>query len=511
MEAKLKGLLGGRALEGLDRKRPWGLVVLTDGQQKFPTYAFLPVTDLKKLLATFKKINIGSKDLGDGLFRLTVFGPNLYVKQKKGWAFFSGQRETLAKLPDDPVAMLGGLEKKYDLAVRVSPKNIPEMFRRMFVGQLPMIARHGMRQAFDESDEQFQFRVNLTKILLRPFVAVAKDVEEFSVGLLVDRHGDASFVDVDVTARAGTKTAARLSRLGPAKTVLAGFDLPDAAISGNFAATLTDRQVEDAKTAIAGIRAKARENLKKENLSEAELGAVGKLIDDLLEVARKTIETKRIEGGIAAILNPGAVTFVAGCSVADGAKVEQVLRQLADLTNKEDPKYAKMLKIGAETFQGVRFHLVSMPTEQYDTSGELLAELFGEKLEVVVGIGPRSVYLAAGRGGAAMLKRVISQSKAAAGKTVPSLRIALSAVRLARFAAYMSVDEQAEQAASVMAALLGQSGGKDHVILTCRPAARGARFRLEIEQGLLRGLGVFGKLLISGAPLPRPVPGGGLF
>ena len=49
------GMLGlftqGRGLAGLDKKRPWGLLVYAVSEDDFPVVVFVPVTDFKKLVA----------------------------------------------------------------------------------------------------------------------------------------------------------------------------------------------------------------------------------------------------------------------------------------------------------------------------------------------------------------------------------------------------------------------------------------------------------------------------
>ena len=50
--------------------------------------------------------------------------------------FFSDQPKHLANLPTDPVAMLGGLDKQYSVALRFFVQNVPQNLRDLALFQL---------------------------------------------------------------------------------------------------------------------------------------------------------------------------------------------------------------------------------------------------------------------------------------------------------------------------------------------------------------------------------------
>ena len=131
-----------------------------------------------------------------------------------------------------------------------------------------------------------------------------------------------------------------------------------------------------------------------------------------------------------------------------------------------------------------------------------LKPLVGDTLEVVVGIGDDQLLVAAGRDAAKTLKRVIDQSKAAAGKEVPPLEIKLSAATIAKFIAQVAEDEEVKAKAGRWSAEIWKKAGKkDHVIMTTKPIPQGVRMRLEFEEGLLKALG-------SLSPMGGPPPHG---
>jgi hypothetical protein len=507
MEGMLNLFTAGQGLVGLDTTKPWGAVVQTDGQEGFPIYGFIPVTDLKQLIALAKDPLTGQPlaKLVDGVYHVQTDGPTLFVQEKGGWAFIANDLQHLANAPADPQKVLGGLNDKYDLAVRASVQNVPAVYRELFLMQMQMGAEMATQQLPGESDEDYAIRQGVTKQALQQVAAMLNDLDEVLIGWAIDRQTGTSYVDFQITAVAGTTTAAQFTQAATARTNFAGFELPGAALTGNWASKLADSDVAQAKTSIANLRATALRELKNQGLSADELKLATQLLSDMLDVLQKTVEAKTLDGGMVLLLKPGSLTFAIGGAIADGAKLEKALKQLAKEIQKEEPDLAKLLKLDAETHQGVRFHTLAIPTEEMDSKSAVKA--FGETLDVVAGISETSVYVSVGRDAASTLKQVIDQSKTRAGEQIPPMKLSLAATPIAQFVASMAEadgDEETQQMAGMIAAMLAQSGGKDHLTLTSKPIPNGATVRLEIEEGILKLIGslgqMFGGMAIPGGP-----------
>ena len=96
----------------------------------FTGYGFLPVSDLKKLIKAIEPLVKSVEKLDGGVFKLTSEdGQVAYVQEKGGWAFVADDPKMFADVPADPLKILGGLEKQYDLAVRFHPGNLPAVLR----------------------------------------------------------------------------------------------------------------------------------------------------------------------------------------------------------------------------------------------------------------------------------------------------------------------------------------------------------------------------------------------
>jgi hypothetical protein len=102
------------------------------------------------------------------------------------------------------------------------------------------------------------------------------------------------------------------------------------------------------------------------------------------------------------------------------------------------------------------------------------------------------VYVAAGRDPMDALKKAIEQSAADVSKSVPPLEISISLSKVADFIAAVGKPHERPQAAKFAAALKQSSGG-DHAILRAQPIDNGMRYRLEIEPGVLKAIGLLQK------------------
>jgi hypothetical protein len=111
LEQKLKDFQPAAGLAGLDKSRPWGAALRTEGLHAVELIGFLPVTDLKRLLILFTPGDEKPEDVGDGVWRVNIRFAPFFIKEHKTWAYVTGSREALAHLPDDPLAWLKGLDR----------------------------------------------------------------------------------------------------------------------------------------------------------------------------------------------------------------------------------------------------------------------------------------------------------------------------------------------------------------------------------------------------------------
>ncbi len=298
----------GKGLAGLDTKRPWGAAVLTNGQPPFAVYGFVPVTDLKQLMGLAEGTQLSeSIKLVDDVYQIqTGAGPTVYVKQIGKWAVATQKNENLANAPADPLKLLGDLPQSYDLAIRLSAKNTPKEFRDQAMAQLRAAAEVGLPQMPDESDESYALRAAATRHAAETLAALAEDLDDLLLGWQLDPATKTFHLDLEITAQTGTKLADRLGLMKPGKTNFAGLMIPNAAVAANWTRTLADDDVAQAKKSLAMVREMLSNELQKRGLAEAEQKLALQLLGDAIGVVEKTLETKKSDGGLAVLLDPGA-------------------------------------------------------------------------------------------------------------------------------------------------------------------------------------------------------------
>jgi hypothetical protein len=491
LEGALKLITGGKGLAGLDKSRPIGAVIQTDGQE-ITGYGFLPVTDLKALVGVLEPYAEKIEELDGGVYKIVGKGgrgDTIYVQAgSDGWAFVAKKRELLEQAPANPTALTRDLAGEYDIAVRVYTANIPEKFRRKAVDDLKAKAEKDLERRSGESDEEFALRKKLSEEFFSSVVAVAKDLEQVTLGWTLDQEKGKTFLDVNIVAQRDSDTARAAASLKSAKTCFGGFRLPQAAFSGNWTGKMPERKIELLGAVVQAVRDKAMTDINKGDKPEAEKEAARKLAGEIFDVAAATVKSGAVDGGMAVLVSPESLTALVGGRVAETGKLDKVARQLTEIVRGQNPIVGDWIKLGAETCEGIEFHTVTIPVPDDANDRAKIVSLIGEKLEVVVGLGKESMYVAAGRNALSTLKEAIEKSAAEASQTVPPIRLSLAVKPVAEFVAEVGEAKDRPKAARV-AKELADAAGRDHITLVASSIPDGVRYRLELEEGLVRLIG----------------------
>ena len=471
---------GGKGIPGLDGAKPWCVVVQTKGEE-FPVYAFVPVTDFKKLMETLPNLNIEVKQDGD-VYEIAAGAQTMFVAGKGNWAVLATSAEALKDAPADPLALVGDMYKRYDLAVHVAMQNVPQQFRKMIVDQLEMGIALGTERMPGETDEMHAIRQNMARQSLKQITSLFEEVESLQLGLAIDQQSKSAYLDLDIKVVPGTETAKDMELLKDAKTDFAGFELPGAAVTLNVSSKLSDSDVAELKKILDAARAQTMKELESQSLGPEELKIAKQLLGDLFDVVTKTVEAKKADVGMSLMLDPKAITVVAGMAVADAPKLEGVVKKLVEMVGKEEPEVAKHIKLDAETYNGVRMHVASIPLDEEEPK-----KFFGENVDMVLGVTDGALYLGMGRDAMKTLKSAIDKSKSQAGKQTAPLKLAVALGPIFKLAAEQAPGAD-KQMAIMMAMMLDQAKGKDRISITASVIPDGQRLRIELDEGVLKAI-----------------------
>ncbi len=494
LEDMIKLFTQGQGLKGLDRNRPWGVTLTTDGLSLQPLI-FLPVDNLKDLLDALSGL-IGDAQEANGVFELNVFGQKIFAKETKTkWAFISMSPESLADVPKDPTKLLAGLDKEYDVALRLNVQNIPELYRSLAVDQLRMGVESGLDKMPNESDDDFAARKKMVEGQIQALTTAINEIDQLTLGWALDTSAKTTHIDLTLAAVAGSDFGKQLSQMKETTSEFAGFLVPEAAASLNVSAKMEKANTEQIVAALKTVRAGALTHIDADDkLSDEATKKIAKeMVGEVFDAIQATVESGKIDAGATLNLSDKVMALVVGAYVADPKSLEDALKKFAKLAEKE-PNFPG-IKFDADKHGGVRFHTASLPVPKE----EGISRVLGDKLDVAVGIGSKSAYLALGTDSLKLCKQLIDKSKSDASKRVPPFQLNVSLTPIFKFAAAM----QDRPEVTAMAEELAKSQGKDHVRLVVTPQPNAVTFSIKAEEGVIQLLARAGRMATAGG-----LPGG---
>jgi hypothetical protein len=186
-----------------------------------------------------------------------------------------------------------------------------------------------------------------------------------------------------------------------------------------------------------------------------------------------------MDGGASLVLLPKSVSFVAGGSVAEGAAIEKLLNSLSEL-GRGIPNFPE-IKLNTGTVGELKIHKLigSIPERNAD-----VRELLGDKLEILVGVGPKSVIVTGGKDAQGLLKKALDQSAQQRDKAVAPFELTIALVPILKF--YKSMDDN-PIVSNLLTAL--EQAGNDKVTVVNRADARSSITRIEIQDGVIKAGG----------------------
>jgi hypothetical protein len=489
LEGMITFFTQGQGLAGLDKTKPWGLAASTDGLS-FQLLGFIPVTDLKKLLDALSGF-LGDADQENGVYKLQAGLPiPLYLKEHKGFAYISQDSASFSSLPDDPVSLLGGLDKQYDVAIRLNVQNIPEVFRQLAIDQIKMGVEGSLEQSEGESDKQYEERSKSTQEQMDTLVTTLNELDEVTLGLSIDESARRTYLDLSLTAAEGTPTAKQMISLPAPPSKFAGFLIPDAVATMHINSKSAPENTDQSLVMVNSLRTQVMSQLDDQEFGNDQVKSTVKdVVGQVMDVLQDTVKKGVFNGG-AVVVGDGPFTIAAGGLVSDASRLYAVVKKLADLAKNESALPADALKLNADKHKGVTFHTLSFEVPDDVDNSALIEQLIGEKSTLTVGVGKESAFLALGNKGIETLKKVIDKSEGVTETTDKPFELTVS---LAPFLKLLSKTEDANPIIGAMAATLKESG-KDKIQLTSQPIKNGSLYRLEAEEGILKIIGSAVKL-----------------
>jgi hypothetical protein len=491
LEALLTIFTQGRGLAGVDKTRPAGVIVLANGDEDPAHYVFVPVTKFKDTLGLLKLWYTAESE--NGIYKLTPKDgkQNVYLKHQGAWAFLSDKAETLAHTDANPLSVLGDLNKGYILAGRVFLANVPDGLRDKFLAQIKENAEKESAQKDGESDEEHASRKKVSDQIEAYAARVLSELDEVAMSWNLDRDAEKVSLDFSVTARPGSLTAEEMDLAAKSTTKFSGFRAP-AALNAALASPIPAAKQQIAASLIEAVRGKFLSEVEKHQPAEKKEGAKG-VVNEIGDLLQKIVKSGHVDGAATVLLKPNAATALVGGYIADGAALDKILHTIAAAFITDHPEVEQFVKLDAEKVHSINFHKISIPIPESADNHDAVVQMIGEHLDIVIGVGQESAYLAAGRNALPALKKAIEGSARAGAKSVSPVDISLAVEPVASMTAAVGKPDDRPKAAWAETELK-KLPGKDHVSLSIRPISNGVQAHLEVEQGLVR---LAGRMVVS--------------
>ena len=471
----------GKGLNGLDVKRPLGVIV-TSANDDIGIHAAIPVKDLEKLLGSLQG-STGPIEKDGEVRRLTLpSGQDIEIREQDGWAVIGqrGQEFDIA----DPAKLLSPLVTDYTLAIETHPSVMPESLRALIAAGIQQMAAASANQGRPVDAEALQTAL-----------AGLSGVETLTIALALDPQENAVFIENKVIAVNGPKAGSSASSLTVATAATKDGGLP--ALSAHAVQPLNDSQRRQIVAMLDGALPQGND----------------KTMQIVATVVRGLVDAMADAGGLDAAVTvdtsvAGQLPLItAGAHIADGPKLEKQVKELFG------PGSAIPKEVKAK-FDSGKVGKANLHTVTIDVSATPAAGIVGPAVELTLAVTPDYAFLLHGGDVKARLETLLETNGKAnttiAAAEVPGAAVALALDRILTYAASMGVGPQAEAAAEQAGSLIETDKDSGSVKASGRPIDGGFVTRLTVGAGALKAAATMAQQQQQGiggrgAP-PRRVP-----
>jgi len=447
----------GKGLNGLDVKRPLGVIV-TSANDDIGIHAAIPVKDLEKLLGSLQG-STGPIEKDGDIRRLTLpSGQDIEIREQDGWAVIGqrGQEFDIA----DPAKLLSPLVTDYTLAIETHPSVMPESLRALIAAGIQQMAAASANQGRPVDAEALQTAL-----------AGLSGVETLTIALALDPQENAVFIENKVIAVNGPKAGSSASSLTVATATTRDGGLP--ALSAHAVQPLNESQRRQIVAMLDGALPQGND----------------KTMQIVATVVRGLVDAMADAGGLDAAVTvdtsvAGQLPLItAGAHIADGPKLEKQVKELFG------PGSAIPKEVKAK-FDSGKVGKANLHTVTIDVSATPAAGIVGPAVELTLAVTPDYAFLLHGGDVKARLETLLETNGKAnttiAAAEVPGAAIALALDRIFSYAASMGVGPQAEAAAEQAGSLIETDKDSGSVKASGRPIDGGFVTRLTVGAGALK-------------------------
>lgn len=204
-----------REFQGVDRKRPLGMMWTWDDVKDPPAIIFIPAVpqQLDELMKTATFGVVDYHRVKDDQFEIERPGAPYHVVIRAGYALFGEEVPALNALRDAPERLTRDLREKYDVVFMLDQRQVPAESKQVWIDSIRQQFEPWLQQQDDEPAESAVVRRGLGKAVLDAIERVMKDVQTVTIGGRIDPRTYRLQLDLILQAEPSTTMAAELNRL----------------------------------------------------------------------------------------------------------------------------------------------------------------------------------------------------------------------------------------------------------------------------------------------------------
>ena len=343
-----------RAFGGIDRKRPLGLM-WTWHDVEPAAMIFLPIGQIDDLMKTATFNVVGFHKVTDDRYEIERRGSPYHVLLRSGYALFGEEVAAMQALRVTPDQLTKPLRDKYDVVLTVDLRQVPRASKELWIDELKNQFEPWLQPQDGEPVETATLRRAIGSALLGLAKRLVLDVRTITLGGRLDAETHQLSLELTVQGEPGSELAVGLNRLVSKRSEFSALINPQAA---------------------AGLAI------------NWPLQSLGK--DILSQLAEEPLKGSRIDAGIQIVGRGwGQTAVIAGLHGPEAAALNAAIPRL--IVRLEKSGQFTSVTDNADIYRGVVIHSV-VPREV----PQLLGQLTGPEVEVLIGQGKQTIWLAAG-------------------------------------------------------------------------------------------------------------------
>lgn len=467
-------------LKGVDRTRPFGMMLFIDGLSPRPTpVGFIPVSDLGEFIETISlaPVSITESTTGPNRYIVTGEGPDVFLQLQKDYVFIAGDEEFIARDLPNPQSYNATLTSRYDLSIAVRIQNISETVRNVFVTFLRAGTQAELQQRDGEPEAEYLIRKANGISTLNALEQILLEGDQILLGLDASAERRTGVFEINIDAVPGSEFAGLLKDFAGTPTSFAPLLNDGAPFSISGAWKMNERDQIAARDMATGAQmAIARE--------EPELGAEGGPIDRLFDALLATIDEGQVDFfGQFATPAPQKFALIGGARVVGGQTLGTAVYDL--LSTLQENEDIETMDLNLENHQGVTIHRI----QGRNVSPEEM-RIYGGRPAFYIGTSSRYIWFAMGG------EEALTTLRGAIDRMATATPEERNPTTLAPFQLVFHVSpwldlpqpEDPGEGRQRFRALTEQAFETDNDTLRIdvRPTETGVRFRFQIDEGFLK-------------------------